>query len=293
MSIQPTPPESTDPQQCLNCGAEVSWNFCPNCGQERSARIVPAAHLLHEAIDEFFKLDSKFGSSIIPLLTRPGFLTNEYIAGRRVRYVSPFRLYFIVSALYFLCFSFAHYDVAVMHGLAYGIEQAHPSHLSDDSSNMDASGHRSAHMHSGSVGTGNRAEEDRAHRHTAAVDKTAMWFTKNQSMLTFLLVPFAALLLKLVYISSKRLYIEHLVFAVHVQTFLFVLLLPALLPIGRDVSYVASLVLSALYLFLAMRAVYKQHPAATLIKCGVMLCAYVATMSVIAYLAFLTFYRLG
>lgn len=275
------------PDRCLNCSELVPQNFCPNCGQEKSTRLVPADHLLHDALDEFLKLDSKLLTTLKPLLTRPGFLTNEYIAGRRVRYVSPFRLYFIVSALFFLVLSIVHYDITIMHDLAFGIEQLHPAHLAGDTaegaSDMPHMAHKSDSANNSDVG--------RAHRHIVAVNETAAWFIRNQSVITFLLVPIAALLLKLLYISSKRLYIEHLVFAVHVQTFMFLLLLPSLLPFARSVTYLAALTLSAAYLFLAMRNVYNQNVFATLTKCGVMLVSYMAVMAAICFCAFLAFYN--
>jgi len=58
--------------------------------------------LARDVVDEIVKLDSKVLTTFRVLLTRPGFLTTEYIAGRRVRYVTPFKLYFIASALFFL-----------------------------------------------------------------------------------------------------------------------------------------------------------------------------------------------
>src|SRR5579871_3590462 len=120
------------PCTCPNCGERVDQNYCPNCGQEHTTTIMPVGHLLRDIVDEFILLDSKLLRTLSPLLTKPGFLTNEYIAGRRVRYVSPFRLYFIVSAVFFSIFMFAHYDVTVMRDLALGIEQVHPAHLHGD-----------------------------------------------------------------------------------------------------------------------------------------------------------------
>src|SRR5690349_15288150 len=87
---------------CLNCGEPVPLNFCPRCGQENVQMVVPVKHLFGDIIDELFKLDSRLFRSLKYLITRPGFLTNEYIAGRRARYVAPFRFYFIVSAVWFL-----------------------------------------------------------------------------------------------------------------------------------------------------------------------------------------------
>src|SRR5438876_9588744 len=92
-------------EHCRNCGEPISLQFCPRCGQEKTPRIVPVSHLFRDVVDEFFKFDSKLLATLKPLLLRPGFLTCEYIAGRRVRYIAPFRLYFVITALWFLVFS--------------------------------------------------------------------------------------------------------------------------------------------------------------------------------------------
>jgi hypothetical protein len=284
--------EAMLPGTCPNCGNRLDQNYCPNCGQERTSTIVPLGHLLHDVVEEFFLLDSKLFRTLKPLITRPGFLTNEYIAGRRVRYLSPFRLYFIISAIYFLAFSFAHYDVEVMHSLAYGLEQAHHAHAGGASgpSSMSSMHTTGSMMHGMHMAGATPAVSDRERRHQRAVAQTSMWFLMNQSKLTFLLVPIAALLLKLLYFTTRRLYIEHLVFAVHVQSFLFAVLLPTLLPFGRSVTYLLALGCSAVYLFLAMRAVYRQCIASTAVRCGVMLASYLIIMAGAAYAAFLVFY---
>jgi hypothetical protein len=275
----PTP----EAARCLNCGEPVQRNYCPNCGQQHIEALLPASQLLHEAVDEFVKLDSKLGKTVVPLLTKPGFLTNEYIAGRRVRYVGPFRIYFIIGAVYFLLFSLAHYNTSVMSGLETVIEHAHPSHVAADS---EAAGgdHMAHHVNSDGL------DESRLHKHFAALKRTTEWFVGNQTLITFLLVPVAALVLKLLYISSKRLYIEHLVFAVHIQAFLFCLLIPTLLPWYRQSTYAAAMVLALIYLYFAMRAVYGNGAAATVAKCSVMAACYVGVMAIICYAAFLVIY---
>ena len=52
--------------------------------------------------DTMLNIDSRIFRTLWPLLVKPGFLTNEYLAGRRVRYVTPFRLYFFLSIVAFL-----------------------------------------------------------------------------------------------------------------------------------------------------------------------------------------------
>jgi hypothetical protein len=73
--------EETD---CLNCGAKVTGRFCPECGQENVDSHENLFHLLGHYTADFFHFESKVPRSVIPLLTKPGFLTKEYWEGRRI-----------------------------------------------------------------------------------------------------------------------------------------------------------------------------------------------------------------
>ena len=57
---------------------------------------------MHEAAGEFIQVDSKIAVTLRLLLTRPGEPTSEFLRGRRIRYVSPLRLYLTASFVYFL-----------------------------------------------------------------------------------------------------------------------------------------------------------------------------------------------
>ena len=74
---------------CENCGAELQGHWCAQCGQpaieyRRSFRYVVA-----DLLNEFLNWDSKFFSTIALLVLKPWRLTNEFLAGKRVRYVNP------------------------------------------------------------------------------------------------------------------------------------------------------------------------------------------------------------
>src|SRR6266511_268329 len=91
---------------CENCGAELQGHWCAQCGQpaieyRRSFRYV-VADLLHE----FLNWDSKFFTTIALLILKPWRLTNEFLAGKRVRYVNPLRLYLLASILFFFAVNF-------------------------------------------------------------------------------------------------------------------------------------------------------------------------------------------
>jgi hypothetical protein len=91
---------------CENCGAELQGHWCAKCGQpaieyRRSFRYV-LADLLHE----FLNWDSKFFTTIALLILKPWRLTNEFLAGHRVEYVNPLRLYLLASILFFFAVNF-------------------------------------------------------------------------------------------------------------------------------------------------------------------------------------------
>jgi len=48
------------------------------------------------------ELDSRLWQTLVPLMNRPGQLTHDYLQGRRARYMPPFRMYLVLSLLFFV-----------------------------------------------------------------------------------------------------------------------------------------------------------------------------------------------
>jgi len=88
---------------CENCGAELRGHYCSVCGQAAVDYHRSFRHVVMDVLDSFLNWDSKFIRSIGLLLWRPGWLTNQFLEGRRVRFVHPLRLYLLVSIAFFLC----------------------------------------------------------------------------------------------------------------------------------------------------------------------------------------------
>jgi hypothetical protein len=91
---------------CENCGADLQGHWCSQCGQpaieyRRSFRYVVA-----DLLNEFLNWDSKFFTTIALLIFKPWRLTNEFLAGKRVRYVNPLRLYLLASILFFFAVNY-------------------------------------------------------------------------------------------------------------------------------------------------------------------------------------------
>lgn len=95
-------------KNCLNCGTLVEERFCTHCGQENTVPRESFGYIMMHFVTDYLHLDHKFFGAIKSLLFKPGFLTAEYNAGRRARYVHPFRLYIFISIFYFLLSGFVH-----------------------------------------------------------------------------------------------------------------------------------------------------------------------------------------
>ena len=89
---------------CLNCGTALTGRYCPNCGQENTEPKETVWTLVSHFFNDITHFDGKFFSTGKYLLTRPGFLSSEYIKGRRASYLHPIRMYVFTSAFFFIIF---------------------------------------------------------------------------------------------------------------------------------------------------------------------------------------------
>ncbi|MGO1073454.1 DUF3667 domain-containing protein [Lysobacter sp. CA199] len=91
---------------CENCNAELHGHYCHACGQSVVNPIRHVGHALEEVFESFWHLDGRIFRTLRDLLS-PGRVARNYIAGQRVRYVAPLRLFVIVSVLTFFVAQFA------------------------------------------------------------------------------------------------------------------------------------------------------------------------------------------
>ena len=92
---------------CTNCGATMQGEFCHECGQSIHSVLKPVHHMVEETVETVLHIDGRIVHTLPPLLLKPGFLTLEYFGGRRVRYIAPFRLMFVLCLLSFFVFHLA------------------------------------------------------------------------------------------------------------------------------------------------------------------------------------------
>ena len=300
-------------KNCLNCGHDVEELYCPHCGQKNVETHVNAFHAIGEFIGDYFHADGKFLKSIVPLLFRPGYMTNEYNAGRREKFINPFRLYIFVSIVYF--------SIAYLSPDSTGtIKSADPASKTNarirlgnsgiiafqrtdstdvqDDSTINVLNERAEKLpvtiqqyrdsvkmlasenkpsYSDDIVNRVAIKYKAAGDAEALIGETLKKFQNTLPKLLFFLLPLAALLLKLFYTRRKKFYVDHLVHTLHLHSFIFLLLIIYSLIhllISAKIIFAVAILWMIVYFFISMKRVYGQSMAKTIFKGFLFSCIY-------------------
>src|SRR5438876_5761994 len=101
---------------CEDCGAQLHGHWCGQCGQAAVDYRRSFRHVIADVLDSFLNWDSKFFATIALLIFKPWRLTNEFLAGKRVCYVNPLRLYLLASILFFFAVNYGAKDLRFQPG---------------------------------------------------------------------------------------------------------------------------------------------------------------------------------
>ncbi|WP_266203502.1 DUF3667 domain-containing protein [Pontibacter kalidii] len=259
--------------QCPNCGyifEEVN-NYCPNCGQENHDLNVPVKHLVEEFLEGTLHYDAKFWLTLKYLLFKPGLLTEKFILGQRASYVPPFRLYVFISLVFFFLLAISPNTMQVDLNNPDRLAQLDPEDkeaLAELDSVRATLGGPVAEQQELDKSMGALVEKARGGDVDTKQVRDKM--IKNTSFLMFLLMPLFGYLLYLFYRKQRRNYVEHLMFSIHGHSFFFILftvylVLKFFLPQSAEIFFLVPLI-TAVYVYFAMRRVYKQSYLQTLLK---------------------------
>lgn len=94
--------------ECLNCGhpLELSDRYCPNCSQANSTKHLTIRDYFEEYFSDLVNLDTRLMRTLRVMLWKPGRITLDFIAGKRLSYANPFRLLLSLAIVYFLMLNF-------------------------------------------------------------------------------------------------------------------------------------------------------------------------------------------
>jgi hypothetical protein len=234
---------------CLNCGAEITGKFCPECDQENVDSHENFFHLVGHYTADFFHFESKIPRSVIPLLTEPGFLTKEYWQGRRIRYIHPLRLFLFVSVLFVASAAFYHQhfrkserQVVIIAGKQTAEKEIYAERVKKVAQELQ-----------GLVLAGS----DR--------------LFKDLKYISFFMLPIYAFVFQALYRRQKRFYIDHLVYTLHLQSFAYAVIAVAMLIpfLSRHlipIVQLATVLLLLVYIAQSLRYLYRQSWPKTIVK---------------------------
>lgn len=252
---------------CANCQTLLSGRYCSACGQRADAGVHTIGHFVGEAAEVLTHADSRLWNTVWPLLARPGFLTREYFAGRRARYLQPFRLYLITSVLFFVLTALLDPNGS---GSAPPVPIG-PKDCSDVTTNL----------HLGSFQLLPRLQ---AACHNIRADSGIEFgrrLTHNLGRAMFVFLPLVAALMKLLYWRPRRYYLEHLLLLIHNHSFAFLVMSIYMLAThwisSGNVVGVLFLITAwylVRYLYRSVRNFYGQSAWLTVLKFGVLGCVY-------------------
>ncbi len=268
------------PAACGNCGSLLKGPWCHRCGQEAHDPMQRFRGALRDLFEHVLHFDGRLWHTLLPLYFRPGFLTRDYLAGRRVRYVAPLRLMFFLAVIAFFVLRLNVESnplqtgaadtgrYAAAHSVA-GVERLHQSERARIDAALrkpglpapaqvllqtarwqdDAAADRrlaelgAPESAASSASTRSSVAQARLGPLSAPGDPRAAWLLEHlrtrlqaglndprqwllgvlhllpQTMLV--LLPLFALVLKLVLYDKRRLYMEHLLVALHSHAFVF------------------------------------------------------------------------
>lgn len=207
---------------CLNCGTNVQLYFCPECGQAAIDPDPTLREFLHESAEQFLHWDGKLFGTFRLLLTRPGLLTQEYLAGRRARYISPLRVYLLCSVLFFFVSALIpEQPVTTQKGNTVStrvgpvvVQQREGESGRSAIDSLARSSDRVERLWGQLFGSAMDRPGELEAALKSAIPKTM-----------FVLVPVFAALVGLVFRGRRMRYPQHLAFALHVHAFLFLALI--------------------------------------------------------------------
>jgi Protein of unknown function (DUF3667) len=310
---------------CENCGAQLNGKYCAQCGQAAVDYRRSFRHVIIDVLDSFLNWDSKFFATIGLLLARPWKLTNQFLAGHRMRYVNPLRLYLLASILFFFAVNYGAKGLRVQPGkldpkdraeLEADLKKADlppaareelktllqeppsspaPSPSLNAPSSPPAPRTDKQSQEFGKIGerpfvisdAGTKPStpferwlearaEDKMGKHGTKMGLFISTLFSNLPYMMLCCIPLFAFVLKVLYLRRRILYIDHLIYALHIHTFAYVgIMLIVLVTIGLNriaPSVIAGWIIALLWIafvvqiFLSIRRVYRQGWFISVIK---------------------------
>jgi Protein of unknown function (DUF3667) len=280
---------------CRNCGTPAPGNYCPECGQDTDPRPPSVGEFVNHFFGNYIAVKSTFVQTLWRLITKPGQLTIDYLAGRKRQYILPLRLYITISVIVLLSLS-----------LLVNMTMSSDDMVKIDAKDLQGNFLAFGDFASVKLSKGGAIECKGAMPESICVRVRERYggspevvknfmrslperIVKYLGYSLFALMPLFALLMKLVYFNRRMTYGEHIVFALHLHAFWLLILLATSIspkPWGDFLMFGVPI-----YAVMAMRSVYGGRWWTTLSRASIVSILYsvalVFTLTVVALFALL------
>ncbi len=277
-------PIPEEPGVCRTCGAKLEGAYCSDCGEKA---FIPGEHTIRhffgDVLNAITFLDSKFLRTLKLMIVKPGAMSYQYINGRRVPFIKPMSMFFIVNLIYFM----------------FAMGDALNSTLYSQLNNMPHSS-----IAKSMVEKKIKSEKVSEKAFTAAYEDQS---TNMAKMWLVLIVLYFSIPLALVNFGKKVYFFDHLVVSLEfmsIATIYMFMLLPWLVTLGHSLGIVPDadldsvikyplIVTSVVLLFFFERNTYKQTIFRSLTKAALLLFFFYVTLQVYrASLFFITMWTM-
>lgn len=284
---------------CQNCGSALHGEYCSSCGQRDRDLNIPVKELVSEVIETIPSFDKRMIRTVTLLLFKPGVLTLEYLSGKRKQHISPFKLYFGISFLFFFLIALDDSDTKYVAGQHSGQAGSSEIEGSQDTIYAFVDGKKS-NLRFTLVDSA-KSEKLLGRDMTVALGKLKenpqLFFDKLKEYrpkIIFFLLPVFAVLLKILYVRSNILYVKHFIFAFYFHAFVFLILLWMDLIDFTGIEFLSTssvllIVFIPVNLYFGMMKVYRQSWIKTFVKFLLLTAAYGISFLVVFVVAILSF----
>lgn len=289
---------------CKNCETAYKGFYCPNCGQSKKEYEKPFGFLIVDLMGDMLAFDSRLWKTLKSVLFKPGHMAKEYIEGKRVKYMPPFRFYVFVSFVFFLLVSIKSVQdnksemkqTLKNHTAVDSLQQISDSVLAEQVFIDDTARVKLGTGSFINISTDNETDQSKLDAIQNNPEVFINKFFKYLSWILFILMPVYGLLLWMFFRKAYRYYIGHLIFSINQHAFAFIILalitaFTLIFPEHENnyVSYLAVLI--PIYILVGTKKLYGQKWLQTWFKLNAVAFVYLvfvaAAFAASTFLAFI------
>jgi len=244
----------TDVLLCKSCAAPLSGVYCGQCGQKVIQRRITMRAIFDDIFSQISNVDHGLIYTFLMLFKKPDQVVLDYLAGKTIKYSSPFKyliFWTAVSALIYIGFGFYDQQAAV-------------------TANFMASN-----------------ESQKANEFASLYNDL---MKQNFQLVSILYIPFFAIFTRLFFKKSGLNYAEHLVANAYFSAQASIVFMPILLfNLNLELIFSLSTLIMVLYYTYAIRMLFKQSWLAAFFKVVLIYFLSILLFSIVASIALVPF----